>query len=206
MSGRSIHTVGLTGGIGSGKTTAAERFNFLGASVLDADAVSRSLLERDGGCYGAVIDAFGEGICLPGGGIDRKKLAALVFSDPEKRDTLNGIVHPAVIQTLLDRARENAIRFPGRLTVLDVPLLFECHMEERLDLTVLVTAPEAVRVARIRHRDGCTAEQALKRIRAQMPEEEKRNLADVVLDNGGSLEALNRQVDELYGRLTAERV
>ena len=205
MSGLRRRVIGLTGGIGSGKTTAAERFAALGALVLDADEVSRSLLDVDGGCYRAVVDAFGTDILLPDGRIDRKRLGAIVFADGEKRAALNGIVHPAVIGTLMERARLSGERNPDMLTVLDVPLLFECHMEERLDMTVLVTAPEELRVTRIMERDGCRREQALCRIRAQMPEAEKRRLADAVLDNGGSRESLQKQVDGLYERLMADR-
>lgn len=199
-----MRKIGLTGGIGSGKTAAAGRFLACGAYVIDADRISRALLGRHGGCYDAVVETFGREILSQDGSIDRKRLAALVFSNDEKRIALNGIVHPAVLSAMEDDCEDVLLSHPQALVVCDVPLLFECGMQDRFDAVVLVTAEESLRIERVSARDGCTAEAAARRIRAQMPEAEKRALADYVLDNNADLPALYRQVDALYRRFTEQ--
>ncbi len=202
MSARGYRRIGLTGGIGSGKTTVAKRLGERGALVLDADALSRSALERDGACYEAVAEAFGGGILRADGTIDRAALAHIVFADPAKRERLNGIVHPYVIATLLGTADRALAQRPGAIAVFDVPLLFESGMHRDMDHTVLVVASEAARVGRVAARDGAAVEAVQKRIRSQMPEEEKRLLANEILDNNATLEELLVQADRLYERLT----
>lgn len=192
------HIVGLTGGIGSGKTTAAEYLRSLGAYTLDADAISRALLMKDGGCYQAVIDAFGKDILLADGAIDRKKLGGVVFRDEAARERLNAIVHPAVCGRLLLDANDILRRDPRGIVVLDVPLLFECGLYRQTDENMLIYADDAVRLARIVARDRCGEEAARLRMNAQMPQEQKRALADTVIDNSGTLASLQRQLKEWY--------
>ena len=191
--------IGLTGGIGSGKTTATAHLRALGANTLDADAISRALLEPDGGCYRAVLDAFGTEILRADGSIDRRKLGGIVFCDEAARERLNAIVHPAVCEALLAEARAILESDPAAVVVLDVPLLFECGLYRQTDENVLIYADDAVRLARIVARDGCAEEAALRRMAAQMPQEEKRMLADVVIDNSGTREALYAQLESWYG-------
>lgn len=197
--------IGLTGGIGSGKTTAAAYLGTLGAHTLDADEISRALLDVGGGCYGAVVEAFGTGILRPDGAIDRRALARIVFADERERERLNAIVHPAVCLAMLQSARATLADDPHSIVILDVPLLFECGMYRDTDANMLIYADDAVRIARVMARDGLTEAQVRARMAAQMPQEDKRLLADVVIDNSGTLSALQTQLSRWYGEMTGAR-
>ena len=196
--------IGLTGGIGSGKSTVARRFAELGASVYSADEIARRALEPGEACSQSVIDAFGASILSDDGCIDRKALAAIVFSDEQKRKQLNEIIHPYVIEQLISRANEELSGREHAVAIFDIPLLFESGLDAQMDRTVVVACDEQERVRRIVARDLVSPEHALARIRAQMPEEERRQRADYVLENSGSLDDLIRQVDALYELLRAE--
>ena len=195
--------IGLTGGIGAGKSTAAARFRTLGALVLDADAISRAALDPGGACYAAVAGAFGEGVLMPDGKIDRKALAKVVFASEEQRARLNAIVHPHVIETMIQTAEEE-LEKKGGIAVFEVPLLFESGMHAQMDANVLICANEETRITRIVRRDGSTREAARSRIRAQMPDGQKRLLADYVLENSGSVAELNAQIDRVYQTILEE--
>lgn len=201
MSKRVYKRIGLTGGIGSGKSTAAKRFRELGVLVLDADEISRASLKKGGACYSDVVALFGSEILTLDGEIDRKKLASIVFGDEEKRRQLNAIVHPYVIETMFSRAEE-ALNKSGGIVVFEVPLLFESGMHEKMDRNILVACGEEQRVKRILERDNTTRQAALARIRTQMPEEEKRLLANYILENDGTIEQLNAQIDALLEELS----
>jgi len=198
---RRCRRIGLTGGIGAGKSTAAARLAARGALVLDADEIARRALEPGGACYRAVTDAFGADILGQDGKIDRTALAAIVFSDAASREKLNGIVHPYVISEMFAKADAAQGRADG-LIFFEVPLLFESGMDRQMDKNILIASSEEMRVARIAARDGCTREAAFLRIRAQMPDEEKIKRADYVLQNDGSREELEGKVDRLYAALT----
>lgn len=197
------HNIGLTGGIGSGKTTAARRFAELGALVYHADEISRQSIAPGAACYGRVLEAFGEDILKPDGAIDRKLLAQIVFSDQTKRETLNAIIHPYVIEQLFALAERDLANRTGAIAVFEVPLLFESGLHKQMDANILVACDEESRIRRVAERDGISRKQVMSRMRAQMPEEEKRLLADFVLDNNGSKEALIQQVDALFQRILA---
>ena len=197
-SGSPKNFIGLTGGIGAGKSTVSARFAALGAVVLDADAVSRQALEPGGCCYEAVLSLFGREIALADGRIDRRRVAGIVFSDAAMLRRLNAIVHPAVRQELLRRA--STVR-ADRLALFDVPLLFESGWHRMMHKTIVVAAEDAVRIGRICARDGCTAEEAMARIRNQMPQQQKCRMADYVLTNDGSVATLYQNVDMLYETL-----
>lgn len=190
--------IGLTGGIGAGKSTVSARFAALGAVVLDADAVSRQALEPEGCCYDDVLSLFGREIALADGRIDRRRVAGIVFSDAAMLQRLNAIVHPAVRQELLHRASTVPA---DRLALFDVPLLFESGWHRMMHKTIVVAAEDAVRIGRICARDGCTAEEAMARIRNQMPQQQKCRMADYVLTNDGSVATLYQNVDMLYETL-----
>ena len=196
MSGK-IRIIGLTGNTGSGKTTAAEIFRESGFSVLDADAVSRSLLEPDGECLEPVLERFGRDLLLPDGTLDRKRLGGIVFSDPEERAALNAIVHPEVIRRMEDETRRILEADPEARVVQDVPLLFECGMDRGTDWNVFVYAPDRDRLERIMLRDGCSREAALERMNAQDGQREKMLKSDEVLYNDGTLEDLQRRTERL---------
>jgi len=199
--------IGLSGGIGSGKSTVARMLEELGAVVIDADAIVHELQAPGQPLLAEIADAFGPGVIEASGALDRAALGAIVFRDPDARARLGRIVHPKVGAAMLGRLA--AARAAGaRLVVLDIPLLFEGREAGTgsaallaMDATVLAYAPEALQIERQIARDGCDRDEALRRIRAQMPIERKRALADHVIDNSGALEDTERQVRALFARL-----
>jgi dephospho-CoA kinase len=201
--------VGLTGGIASGKSTVARLLTNLGATVIDADAIVHELQAPGSPLLGEMVEAFGPEILDADGALDRPALGALVFRDAAARTRLGRIVHPKVGAEM--RRRIAAARASGaRLIVLDIPLLFEgraagtgsaARME--LDATIVVSVPERVQVERQMARDGCDREEALRRVRAQLPLEDKKRLASYVIDNSGSRAETERQVREVFAALTA---
>ena len=195
--------IGLTGGIGSGKSTAAQRFAELGAHVYHADEVSRSALEPGAVCYDRVVSEFGQEIVLPDGTIDRRRLGEIVFANEDKLFSLNEIIHPYVIGELFSRAEQDFSQAPYKIAVFEVPLLFESGMNARMDRNIVVSSTGENRIRRVMERDNLPREQVIARMRAQMPENEKRLLADDVLENNGSQEELLEQVDMLYSTLNA---
>jgi dephospho-CoA kinase len=200
--------VGLSGGIGTGKTTVARIFEKLGAVVIDADAIVHELQAPGSPLLEEIAAAFGRELIGPGGALDRARLGEIVFRDPDARRRLGELVHPKVGAEMLRRLA--AARAAGAaLVVLDIPLLFESRQAGTgsaalfsFDATVLVYAPEPLQVERQVAREGYDLAEALSRVRAQMPIEEKRALAGHVIDNSGSLAETERQVRELYARLT----
>ena len=186
--------IGLTGTIGSGKSTVSARLNSLGALILDADIIAREVVEPNTEGLRQIEKSFGSGVIAADGSLDRKAVAAIVFADSEKRMLLNSIIHPAVLKTLEARTASELATNSNRLIVWDV----EVGWTKYVDSVWLVTAPEAVRVARIIKRDGCTPAQAEARIRAQMSEEEKRAYSSEVIDNSSSIGTLYEQIDALY--------
>jgi len=201
--------IGLSGGIGTGKSTVSRMFAAQGAVVIDADAIVHELQARGRPMVDELAAAFGPEVLDAQGGLDRAALGAIVFRDPEARARLNRIVHPKVGAEFARRVAA-AQAAGARLLVLDIPLLFESRKagtgsaaQMRFDATVLVYAPEPLQIERQQARDGCSREEALRRIRAQLPIEEKKALADYVIDNSGPLAETERQVRELFSRLAA---
>jgi dephospho-CoA kinase len=187
--------IGLTGGIGAGKSTVSAAFSEQGAVVVDGDVISREVVEPGTEGLAALVDAFGEEILLPDGALNRPALAAVAFSDDEKRATLNGIVHPLVgarRAELIAAASEDAV------VVEDIPLLVESQMASMFPLVVIVNADEEVRVARLVEYRGFSEADARARIAAQATEEQRRAVADVWLDNSGSSDDLERRALELW--------
>jgi len=197
-----VRTVGLTGGIGTGKSTVSAHLRRLGATVIDADEATRAVQARGSDGLRQLVDAFGPGILGPGGELDRPALAAIAFADPAARRRLEAIVHPLVRRWMAEQALEAADRGEA-MVVMDIPLLFESRGTAGFDAVVLVYAPEELQVRRLVDLRGMSEEQARARIAAQMPIEEKRRLATHVVDNTGSLDDLHRQVERLWTELTA---
>ena len=186
--------IGLTGGIGSGKSTVSRLLAEHGAVIIDADAIAREVVEPGTPGLTAVVEAFGTTVRAADGSLDRPVLAAVVFADPEARGRLDAIVHPLV------RARATEIAAaapPDAVVVNDVPLLVETGQAGAYDLVVVVEARPDVRVARLVQR-GLTADDARARMAAQATDEQRRAVADVVLDNGGTPEELAAQVDHFW--------
>jgi dephospho-CoA kinase len=190
--------IGLTGGIGSGKSTVSALLADRGAVVIDADRIAREVVEAGTPGLAAVVEAFGERVLRDDGSLDRPALAGIVFADPEARKMLDGIVHPLVRA----RAAELAGAAPdGSVVVHDVPLLVETGQAASYDVVLVVQADPEVRVRRLVQR-GLSEEDARARIAAQATDEQRRAVADVVLDNDGTPAELGEQVDRFW----AERV
>lgn len=195
------YCAGLTGGIASGKSTVSNRFRQLGAYIVDADEISRHALDIGTDCYEKTVSAFGRGILLDNDRVDRRRLGTIVFNNEEERQKLNAIIHPYVRRRMDELSKDRWHSNPRELILWDVPLLFENGLHKLVQNTVVVIAPEELRVERMALRNDFTREEALSRIRSQMPEEEKVKLADYIIDNGGDLMSLYEQVDNVYGKL-----
>ena len=203
-----INVVALTGGVASGKSTVLKMFMRLGAFGIDCDVLSREALRPCTSAWWSVVKAFGKDILRRDLEIDRPKLREIVFSDEEKRRTLERIVHPEVRRMLKERL--NAIKTlteateeRGVLVVVDVPLLFELGMQSEFERVIVVYASEAVRLRRLLQR-GFSREIAMKIMRAQMPLEEKVKQADFVIYNEDSKEETEKEVRKIFETLMAE--
>jgi dephospho-CoA kinase len=197
--------VGLTGGIGSGKSTVSGMFAARGAVVIDADEVVREIQRPGGEAYDEIVEAFGRDVLADDGTLDRSKLASIVFSDTDKRQQLNDITHPKVGAKFAERVAE--LVHADKIVILDIPLLgaSKSGSDRFADAVVVVTASEDTRIDRLEAR-GMSREDAKARIAAQISDEERLKLADHVLNNDGSLVELQSQVDALWAHLTKERV
>ena len=193
--------VGLTGGIGSGKSTVAAGLAARGAAVVDADAISHEIMEPGGAAYGPVVERFGPSIVGSDGRIDRPAVAALVFNDPESLAALNALTHPVIGRVMAERMAEAAAR--AEIVVLDIPLL-NIATRDRFSFgaVVVVDTPEAVAVERLVTQRGFTEEDARARIAAQISREERRGLADLVIDNSGTRQALETEMDRAWAWLS----
>ena len=189
-----IRLFGLTGGIGSGKSTVAQRFRERGLPVIDADVLAREVVAPGTEGLEEIVRAFGPEVLDESGALDRKRVAAKVFSDREARATLNRITHPRVAALARDRAA--ALDEAGEpLACYEVPLLFEGGLADVLRPIVVVSVDPETQVERTVARDSCTPEEARARVEAQMPLAEKVRQADHVIDNGGSIEETRARAD-----------
>jgi len=200
--------LGLSGGIGSGKSMVTRIFAELGATTIDADAIVHAQQAAGQPMLLEIAAAFGEKVIAADGRLDREALGAIVFNDEAARTRLGNIVHPPVIAEMMNRAKA-AVEAGDPLAVLDIPLLFEGRLSGRgsgalmhFDATVCVWVRREVQLERTMARDGCSAEEAERRIAAQLPIDEKREMADHVIDNSGSLAQTRAQVVALAAALT----
>lgn len=188
--------VGLTGGIASGKSTVANMFIEKGFTVIDADKEARYVVEKGKDAYVEIVKTFGEDILLPDGNIDRAKLGAIIFHDREKREKLNQIVHPAVRKEMFEK-REKSIKNGEKLVVLDIPLLFESNLQSMVDKVLLVYVDEETQIKRLMERNQYSKEEAIARIQAQMPLKKKIDLSDEIINNNGTLEETEKQLNDI---------
>jgi dephospho-CoA kinase len=188
--------VGITGGIGSGKSFVAKIFKTMGIPFYDADKEAKLIMTRSVIIREGLIQAFGEEVYFEDGSLNRKWLSAQVFNNPEKLELLNSIVHPVVIQDAVDWANTQTSCY----SLKEAALLFESGSYKTLDYTILVVAPEELRIERVMNRDGVSREEVLNRINKQMPEEEKRKLADFIIVNDG-IQPLIPQLYEIHKQL-----
>jgi dephospho-CoA kinase len=190
--------VGLTGGIGAGKSEVSRRLAAQGAVLIDADAIARQVVEPGTDGLTAVIAEFGDGVLRPDGGLDRERLGEIVFADPARLARLNEIIHPLVGQRMAELEKEAGA---DAIIVHDVPLIAENQLASAYDLVVVVDAPEHAQLERlIRHRQ-MSEDQAEARMAAQVSRDQRLAIADLVVDNSSSLAELDRQVGDLWGEL-----
>ncbi|MCL4504833.1 MAG: dephospho-CoA kinase [Chloroflexi bacterium] len=183
--------IGLTGNIATGKSAVAQVLRELGAAVIDADQVSRQVVNRGEPALAAIIAKFGAGILLPDGELDRNALGQIVFNDPDKLMALEAIVHPAVHVAM---TRQLAALSPDRVAVIEVIKLFESGWAEQCDQVWVTDCPPEVQAARLAHSRGMSEAEARSRVAAQNPQSEKLRRADVVIDTSGTHEQTRRQV------------
>jgi len=196
--------IGLTGGIGSGKSETARHLVSLGAVHVDADAISRSLTAPGGEALEPIREVFGDGVFFEDGTLDRRALGDRVFNDVAARRALEGIIHPRVQRATMeavDKAREDG----ADAVLLDVPLLFETGMDALCDVNWLITADREQRIQRVMARDGITREAVEARINSQMSDEEKAARATKVIKNDQSVEKLKNELTGLYNQLLKNR-
>ncbi|MFB7086691.1 dephospho-CoA kinase [Streptomyces sp. NPDC056296] len=192
-------SVGLTGGIGAGKSAVSRLLVEHGAVLIDADRIAREVVAPGTPGLAAVVEAFGEDVLSADGGLDRPKLGSIVFADPEKLAALNSIVHPLVgdrSRALEEAAAEDAV------VVHDVPLLTENGLAPLYDVVVVVDAEPATQLDRLVRLRGMTEQDARARMAAQATREQRREIADVVIDNDVPLDELRRRVAEVWAELT----
>jgi dephospho-CoA kinase len=197
-----VKLVGLTGGIASGKSTVAKILERLGAAIVNADVLAREVVEPDQEAWKEIVDRFGPDVLQPDQTLDRQKLRTVIFNDPDARKKLEAIIHPRVRALAEQRIREHgAAGFA--IVVYEVPLLFEAKIHEWLRPVILVACNVDTQRRRLEQRDQIDSAAAQKIINAQMSLQEKRRLADYVIENNGSLSDLERQVREVLAKIQA---
>jgi dephospho-CoA kinase len=195
--------VGLTGNIGSGKSTVAQMFSERGATIIDADILARRAVEVGTSAYGKIVARWGSRILAPDGQLDRAAVRRIVFADHDQLEELNQIVHPEV-ERLRVRLIDQARRRGDQVVICDIPLLFERHMTDRFDRIVLVDASRALRLERLVKDRDLRETEAVDMIAAQMPAELKRARADYIIENDGTFAQLERRVQDVWAALMSE--
>ena len=192
--------LGLTGGIASGKSTVSTMIRKHGIHVIDADIISREVVEVGKPAYYQIVELFGEDILHDNHTINREKLGGLIFADEKKRNQLNRIVHPAIREEMLKQTKEEKEQ-NAKAVVLDIPLLFESKLTHLVDKTILVYVDEKTQLERLMKRNGFSEEEAMMRIRSQLPLKEKISLSDELINNNGSIEETEIQLHEILTKL-----
>jgi dephospho-CoA kinase len=193
--------VGVTGGIASGKSTVAKMFAEKGAFVIDADKIAREITKVGTPVYDAIVKHFGDGILDSDKTINRRELGKIVFSNPEKLSILNRLTHGPIILEIKNKLREFKHTIsPEQVVVIDVALLIDSGLEYIMDLIVVVTTSEENQIERLKSQ-GFSSDEAINRIRAQMPPKERLVFADFVIENNGTLNELREKVQGLWGKV-----
>jgi len=196
-----MSSFGLTGGIGSGKSTVAGMFAALGAKIIDADKLGHEELRRGTQTFDALVSRFGAGILNAGGEIDRQRLGEIVFANPEKRAILNSIIHPAIMARRKDLTRLYHAEDSRAVIISDAALIYEAHIESWFLKIIVTWCAHEQQLERLMAKAGLSQEAAARRIQAQMDPDEKRRRADYVIDTSGTREETRRQVEALYPQL-----
>ncbi len=193
--------VGVTGGIGSGKSAASIRMEELGAYRFDADKEAKEILSGNEQVQQDLIEEFSTDILNPDGTVNSKKLARVAFANEENQAVLNAIIHPHVFESIDARYDEVSKKAEAALFVVDAALIYESGLDQHLDYVIVVTVQYGQRMQRVLQRGKLTRDQIQKRMDLQLPEEAKAKMADFIIDNNGSEEDLIRQVDEIYSQI-----
>lgn len=193
--------MGVTGGVASGKTTVARMIADLGAPTIDFDLLSRSVVEPHKPAWKDILAYFGRKVLLADETLDRRKIAQIVFRDPAQRRKLESFIHPRIFDEYARRVKDIAAEDPRAIVQVVVPLLFETKIEHFFDKIILVYIPRAMQAERLIKRDGISRPMAENIIKAQRPIEKKRNYADFVVDNSGTLGETKRQVQAVWREL-----
>jgi len=201
---RKFLLVGLTGGIATGKSTVSALLRQLGCEIIDADLLAREVVEPGQPALAQIVTEFGRDVVTAAGELDRKKLGAVVFANPERRRRLEAITHPAIRDRFLARLDELAKQGFVGLVVFDAAVMIESGNYKNMDRLVVVVTDEATQMARLHGRDGTDDAENRRKIASQMPLTEKAKLADFVIDNSGSRDATAEQVRRVFGALMSE--
>lgn len=196
--------IGLTGGIACGKSTVASMLVRRGAILIDADQIAREVVLPGSPALALVAERFGQGVLQKDGSLNRKALGEIVFGDAAARKDLEGLLHPRIRTLMRERMEAAERQTPDKLVVVDVPLLFESKLAGMFEETLLVYIPRELQLVRLQARDGISLQQAERRLSAQMPIDDKRRLADEIIDNSGTIAETERQVDEYCKRKESE--
>jgi dephospho-CoA kinase len=196
--------VGLTGGIATGKSMVSEILRQLGCEIIDADRLARDVVEPEQPAWKQIVAEFGGGVVTAEGALDRKKLGAIVFADPERRKRLEAITHPAIRARFQARLDELAAQGFAGIVVFDAPVMIESGNYKNMDRLVVVVTDDATQAARLQERDGTDEAEGRRKIASQMPLAEKAKLADYVIDNSGDREATAAEVRRVFAALMAD--
>ena len=186
--------IGLTGGIGSGKTTTARLFEKRSITVIDADRIARALVEPGGSALAAVAEQFGEHLVIDGGRLNRRELREIIFSSPERRQQLESILHPLVYRAIDEALAE--VKLP--YCILSIPLLLETKQQNRVDRVLVVDCPVDLQIERVVERDGVSPGDVRRILNAQVSREQRLSTADDILKNCSAIEELDKQVEKLH--------
>lgn len=190
--------IGLTGGIATGKSTVSQMLERRGAALVDADRIAREVVEPGQAPLRQIAERFGQAVLNEDGTLNRRKLGQIVFSDEAERKALEAITHPAIRALMRERMERLEAERPDRLVVVDVPLLFESKLQSLFEQVLVVYVPRSVQLTRLMERDGLAEEEARKRLDAQMDIEDKKRLADYVIDNSSGLAETEEQIDRFW--------
>ena len=196
---------GLTGGIASGKSTVADFLKEGGALIIDADEIAHQVVLPGRRAWQEIVREFGKRVLLPSQEINRPLLGEIIFNAPERKEVLNRIVHPTVFEEIKRQTLAAQKEDPHAIIIHDVPLLMESGVQSQYQPIILVYTPENLQLSRLMARNGFSREQAMARIRSQIPIEEKRAQADIVIDNSGPPEETQAQAKQLLGRLKQQK-